>query len=110
MKLTIVTMAAVALVAGTAMAQQVSETTKTTTTTTISPAEETQMRDYVVKEHRPAIPPPPGFVVGSGEVIPLSISLYRFPTERHWRYEYATIGDRTVLVDPDTRKIVTVIR
>jgi hypothetical protein len=86
---------------------QVSQTV--TTTTTIAPAEETQMHEYIVQEHRAPIPAPTGFEVTTGAVVPQSVELYNFPAERHWSYGYATIGDRTVLVEPSTRKIIRII-
>ncbi|MBV8777547.1 MAG: DUF1236 domain-containing protein [Alphaproteobacteria bacterium] len=103
----IVAAAAVVLLASPAFAQVTERTT--TTTTTIAPAEETQMREYIIKEHRAAIPPPTDFEVTTGAVVPQSVELYSFPAEHHWRYDYATFGDRTVLVDPDTRRVVTVL-
>ena len=103
----IIAAAAFALIAGPALAQTMTET-KTTTTTTIAPAEETEMHNYIVQEHPTAVPPPPGFTVTTGAVIPRSVELYNFPTERHWSYEYATIGGQTVLVDPRTREVIHV--
>jgi hypothetical protein len=100
--------AAFALIAGPALAQTMTET-KTTTTTTIAPADETQMHEYVVHEHRAMVPPPPGFTVSTGVVVPETVELYSFPAERHWGYEYATIGDQTVLVDPATRRVVHIL-
>lgn len=105
----IIVAAAFVLLAGPALAQSMSET-KTVTTTTIAPAEETQMREYIVKEHPRMIPPPAGFTVTTGAVVPETVELYRFPAERHWSYEYATIGDQTVLVDPATRRVVHILR
>jgi Protein of unknown function (DUF1236) len=96
--------AAFALFAAPAFAQ-VSETV----TTTISPADETQMREYVIHEHHAAVPPPTGFEISTGAVVPRSVELYRFPAEHHWNYEYTTFGDRTVLVEPGTRKIIRII-
>ena len=101
--------AAFALIAVPALAQSVSET-KTVTTTTIAPADETQMREYVVREHRAVVPPPAGFTISTGAIVPESVELYNFPAERNWGYEYTTIGDQTVLVDPGTRRIVHVLR
>ncbi|HTZ34538.1 MAG TPA: DUF1236 domain-containing protein [Stellaceae bacterium] len=97
--------AAFSLLAIPALAQ----TSTTVTTTTIAPAEESQMHEYIVREHRAPIAPPAGFVVNMGAVLPPSVELYSFPPDRHWTYEYATIGDRTVLVDPDTRRIVRIL-
>jgi uncharacterized protein DUF1236 len=106
----IVAAAALLLLAGPALAQVTTEKTTTTTTTTEVPAaEQTQIREYVIHEHRPAIQAPTGFEITTGAVVPQAVELYRFPTERHWNYEYATFGDRTVLVDPVSRKIVTIL-
>jgi hypothetical protein len=102
----IVVAAAFSLLAGSAFAQ----VSQTVTTTTIAPADETQMREFVIHEHHEAIAPPPGFDITTGAIVPQSVELYNFPAEHHWNYEYTTFGDRTVLVDPSTRKIVTIIR
>jgi hypothetical protein len=104
----IVIAAALALIAGPALAQTMTET-KTTTTTTIEPADETQMQQYVVQEHRAVVPPPSGFTVTTGASVPETVQLYSFPAERHWGYEYVTIGDQTVLVDPATRRVVHIL-
>jgi hypothetical protein len=101
----IIVAAAFSLLAAPAFAQM----SQTITTTSISPADETQMREYVIHEHRAAVPPPAGFDITTGAVIPQSVELYNFPIEHHWNYEYATFGDQTVLVEPGTRKIIRVI-
>jgi uncharacterized protein DUF1236 len=103
----IVIAAAFALLAGPALAQSVSET-RTTTTTTIAPAEETEMHEYITHEHPVAVAPPAGFAVTTGAVVPPSVELNNFPAERHWGYEYATIGDQTLLVDPHTREVIRI--
>jgi hypothetical protein len=104
----IVIAAAFALIAGPALAQSMTET-KTVTTTTIAPAPETEMYEYVMHEHPVAVPAPSGFTITTGAVVPQSVELYNFPAERHWGYEYATIGDQTVLVDPATRQVVHIM-
>ena len=100
--------AALVLIAGPVFAQSMTET-KTTTTTTIQPAEEAEMREYVVREHRPVVAPPPGFTVTTGAVVPEAVELHNFPAERHWGYEYTTIGGQTVLVEPGTRRVVHIL-
>jgi hypothetical protein len=102
----IIVAAAFSLLAMPAFAQ-VSQTV--TTTTTVSPADETQMHEYIVKEHRPVVETPSGFTVTTGAVLPQAVEVYNFPAERHWNYEYATFGNQTVLVEPGTRKIIRVI-
>jgi hypothetical protein len=106
----IIAAAVLSLVAGTAMAQ--TETTTTVTrTTTITPAQEPQIQEYVVKEHHPSVPPPPGVMLREGAVMPPSVDLYSFPQDVSWhRYRYAVMGGQTVLVDPMTRQVVAVIR
>ena len=99
-----------ALIAGSAMAQTTTTTT-VTKRTTISPADEPMIKEYVVKEHRASVPPPPGFAMAPGAVVPPTVELYPFPSDVSWHnYRYAVIGGETVLVDPATRHIVTVIR
>ena len=99
--------AAFALIAVPALAQVTERTV--TTTTTIAPADETAMHEYIVREHRAMVPPPAGFTVTTGAVVPQAVELYSFPAERHWGYEYTTIGDQTVLVDPGTRRVVHIL-
>ena len=98
--------------AGAAFAQTSGSTTSTTTTTTtISPAWRGEIKEYVVKEKRAHIPPPPGFNVAVGAPVPPTVELYSFPPSAPYaKYRYSVIGDETVLVDPADRKVVEVIR
>jgi hypothetical protein len=95
--------------AGAALAQTGSTTT--TTTTTIEPAWRTEMKEYVVKERRPAVTPPAGFTVSIGTPLPPTVELYPFPAAAPYaKYHYSVIGNETVVVDPTNRRIVEVIR
>jgi hypothetical protein len=106
----VIAAAILSLIAGAAMAQT-QTTTTVTKTTTITPAEEPQIKEYVVKEHVPSIPPPPGVEVREGAVMPPTVVLHPFPEDAAWhRYRYAVIGGETVLVDPASRHVVAVIR
>jgi hypothetical protein len=100
--------------AGGAFAQTGSSTVTretTTTTTSIQPAWQSEMREYIVKEHRPAVPPPAGFSVSVGAPLPPTVELYPFPaTAPYHQYRYAVIGDERVVVDPTDRKVIEVIR
>jgi len=97
--------------AGVALAQTGSTTSTTTTTTTISPAWRGEIKEYVVKEKRAHVPPPPGFKVTVGAPLPPTVELYSFPPAAPYaKYRYSVIGDETVLVDPADRKVVEVIR
>ncbi|HEX3536926.1 MAG TPA: DUF1236 domain-containing protein [Stellaceae bacterium] len=102
-------------VAGAAFAQTgtTTQTTTTTTkeTTTLQPAWRTEMKEYVVKEHRAPVTPPAGFRVSVGEPLPPAVEVYPFPTTAPYgKYRYSVIGNETVVVDPADRRIVEVIR
>ncbi len=104
------TFAAVAIVAaGTALAQTSSTTSTTTTTTTITPQQEPAIKTYVTKEKRKSVTAPSGFSVSTGAVVPESVELYSFPSDVGVNYRYSVIGDRTVVVDPGTRKVIRVV-
>ena len=98
--------------AGAAFAQTGSTTSTTTTTTTkFEPAWRTEIKEYVVKEKRAAIPPPPGFTVSVGAPLPPAVELYSFPPSAPYaKYRYSVVGNETVVVDPTDRKVVEVIR
>lgn len=102
---------AAALLVGLASAALAQTTTTTTTTTTIEPAWRTEMKEYVVKERRAAVPPPAGFTVSVGAPLPPAVELYAFPTAAPYaKYRYSVIGNETVVVDPADRTIVEIIR
>ena len=97
--------------AGVALAQTSGSTSSTTTTTTISPAWRGEIKEYVVKEKRATVAPPPGYNVMVGAPLPPAVELYSFPTSAPYaKYRYSVIGGETVLVDPSDRKVVEVIR
>ena len=81
--------------AGVALAQTSGSTTSTTTTTTtISPAWRGEIKEYVVKEKRAPVPPPPGYSVTVGAPLPPTAELYSFPaTAPYAKYRYSVIGD-----------------
>lgn len=108
----IIAAAVVSLVAGAAAAQTQTTTTVTKTTrTTIAPSEQTVIKEYVTREHRPSVPPPAGFELRAGVPLPQTVELYPFPPEARWHnYRYAVIGGETVVVDPASREVVSVIR
>lgn len=75
----------------------------------ISDANRTRFHDYVVHEH------PRSFRydgdVRVGAVLPdAEVTYYEVPDDYDVRqYRYTVINDRTVLVDPDTRRVVQII-
>jgi hypothetical protein len=108
--------AALGLLAAPAIAQTSSTTVTTTTgsastgSITIAPEQQTKIKQYVVKEKRASVAAPSGFTVSAGATVPQSVELYSFGSDVGvTQYRYTVIGDRTVLVDPGTRKVIQVI-
>lgn len=100
--------AAAALFAAPAALAQVSSTT-TTTTTTVTPQQQTAIKTYVTKEKRKSVVAPSGFTVTTGAVVPEAVELYSFPADVGVTHRYTVIGDRTVVVDPGSRRVIQVI-
>lgn len=97
MRLPIFAAAAVAVlpVSSTAFAQDV----------IIAPEQETVIREYVKKE--PAISLNlPGFEFNIGSTVPDTVELREVPNAE---YRYVVVDGRTVVVQPETRRIVKVI-
>lgn len=96
------------LVGGAAFAQ--TSTTTTTTQTTVTTEQQAKVKAYVTKEKRKSVAAPSGFTVSSGAVLPQDVELYDLPSDVGvTKYRYSVVGDRTVLVDPGTRKVIQVI-
>lgn len=91
--------------------------TGTTTTTTessgtvmLQPQQRTRIREYITTQRVAPAQLPSGVTVSVGTVLPQTVELRTFPAEIGVReYRYVVVGDRTVLVDPQSRRIVQVI-
>ena len=82
------------------------ETASTTTTTvTLTPQQQTEVREYVIKEHRPSVSLN-DFDVSPGATLPPSVTFYSVPQVD--KYQYTVVNQKRVLVDPSTRQIVEV--
>ena len=96
------TFVATLLMAGSSLA----DTSSTTTTTvTLTPQQQTEVREYVAKEHRPSVTVN-DFDVSPGATLPPSVAFYSVPKVD--RYQYTVVNEKRVLVDPTTRRIVEV--
>lgn len=75
----------------------------------LAPADTGRVKEYVVREHRPSVRVQDKVVVG--EALPSSVELYSVPADTGVKteYRYTVVNDRTVLVDPRTRKIIQII-
>jgi hypothetical protein len=68
-----------------------------------------EFKAYVVKEKHPSYTYRGEVVVGA-ELPPTGVTFYEVPREYGvTEYRYTVINDRTVLVDPKTRKVVQII-
>lgn len=95
------TFAGLALLSGAAIA--------TADTVVLSPEESTTIHDYVTTQKVTPIEAPSGFSVSVGATVPDTVELHAVeaPKIKH-KYSYAVIGKQTVVVEPETRKIIEV--
>lgn len=75
----------------------------------LSPDETTQVHQYVVTQRRPSVRLSEQVVVG--QPLPPRVRLYPVPASvgLQREYSYTVINGQTVLVDPQTREVVTFI-
>lgn len=72
----------------------------------IQPEQETVIKEYVKKQPLASVKVP-GVELNVGSTLPDTVELHEVPNVR---YRYVVVDNQTVLVDPDTRKIVKVIQ
>jgi hypothetical protein len=73
----------------------------------IAPEQETVIREYI--ERRPlASISVPGVELNIGSTLPETVEVHRFEDVPDIDYEYVVVDNRTVLVEPGTRKIVKI--
>lgn len=73
----------------------------------ISPEQDTVIHEYVKKKPLASVSVP-GVELNIGSSVPETVELHSFEDVPDVKYRYVVIDDRTVLVDPGTRKIVKV--
>lgn len=94
--------AVAALASGAAWAQT------STTTTTITTDQAAKVKTYVMKEQKPSVKF--SGTVAVGTTLPADVEFYALPDEVGVdRYRYTVVNDRTVLVEPSTRKVIRII-
>ncbi|MER9480737.1 DUF1236 domain-containing protein [Mesorhizobium sp. M0494] len=71
----------------------------------IEPQQETIVREYVKKQPLASVQLP-GVELNVGSTLPDTLELHEVPDVK---YRYVVVDNRTVLVDPGTRRIVKVI-
>ncbi|RUW63348.1 DUF1236 domain-containing protein [Mesorhizobium sp. M7A.F.Ca.US.008.03.1.1] len=70
----------------------------------IQPEQDTVIREYVKKQPLASVKVP-GVELNIGSALPDTVELHEIPNVK---YRYVVVDNRTVLVDPGTRKIIKV--
>jgi len=71
----------------------------------IAPEQETVIKEYVHKQPLASVNLP-GVKLNIGTSVPDTVELHKIPDVK---YEYVVIDNRTVVVDPGTRKIIKIM-
>jgi len=80
------------------------------TTVVVSPEQETVIREYVVQQEVQPITPPADVTIEVGSTLPETVELRPLEApELQVEYQYVVVDGRTVLVEPETRRIVHII-
>jgi hypothetical protein len=76
----------------------------------VAPEQETVIREYVVKQKVQPVELPSDFQVTIGTALPETVELYAIEApDMDVKYRYVVVGNQTVLVEPETRKIIHII-
>lgn len=79
-----------------------------TSTTTITTEQQGKVKSFVMKEKPASVKVTE--TVSVGTALPSSVTLHTLPSDVGvTQYRFAIINDKTVLVEPSTRKIVQII-
>ena len=77
------------------------------TTVVVSPEQETVIREYVKKKPLASISVP-GIELNIGTALPDTVELHTIDAP-DVKYRYVVVDNRTVLVEPETRKIIRIL-
>jgi len=75
----------------------------------LGPEQETVIREYVVRERVVPIEPPPDVDIVVGTVLPDTVELHAIEAPDLDGYSYVVVGERTIIVDRGTRRIIDVM-
>jgi hypothetical protein len=77
----------------------------------ITPDQETVIHQYITTQKVEPVAPPADFEVTVGAVVPDTVQITPLDVpDMQTKYDYVVLGDRTVLVDPGSRKIVHIMQ
>ena len=79
-------------------------------TVVIAPEQQRVIHEYVVKQAPPPVVLPSDTAVEVGTVVPEAVEIRQLDVpDMQVQYDYMVVNGQTVLVDPQTRKIVQII-
>ena len=79
-------------------------------TIVIQPEQETVIREYIVENPAPVVEVPSDFTVEVGSTLPDIVEVEPVQVERlDGSYSYVVVNDRTLVVEPETRRIVHIL-
>jgi hypothetical protein len=79
-------------------------------TVVIAPEQQTVIREYVTTHQVAPVQLPSDFQVTVGAALPDTVEVHALDVpDLDTKYSYVVVDGRTVLVEPDTRKIVQII-
>ncbi len=79
-------------------------------TIVIQPAQQKVIHEYVVKQNPAPVVLPSDTAIEVGTVVPDTVQVQTLDVpDMQTRYDYMVVNGQTVLVDPETRKIVEVL-
>jgi len=79
-------------------------------TVVFSPEETTAIHEYVTTQKVAPVEAPSGFSVSVGATLPDTVKVQALDVPKiKKKYSYAVVGKQTVIVEPETHKIVQVI-
>jgi Protein of unknown function (DUF1236). len=73
----------------------------------ITPQQDTVIREYVQKKPLASISVP-GVELNIGSTLPETVEVHSFQNVPDMQYRYVVVDNRTVLVEPQTRRIVKI--
>jgi hypothetical protein len=80
-------------------------------TVVIAPAQQKVIHEYVVKQNPAPVVLPSDTTIAVGSVVPDTVEIQQLDVpDMQVRYDYMVVNGQTVLVDPQTRKIVQIIQ
>jgi len=97
---TLIAASALALAAGAASAQ----------TIVIQPEQETVIREYIVEHPAPVVELPSDVAIEVGTTLPETIEVVPVEVpDVEPRYSYVRVEDRTLVVEPETRRVIHIL-